>query len=143
MEKEQISTSQKNNCVEELHWKTQQWKSHFQIMDDELILAERLLDSQIFRPKTRNLFERIQEYKKRIKKIKDTKKGLLIDISIHENNLGGMLEYTDNEFELSFYRNHDKLQNEVDSCFKTFQKLKLEIFNYTGGFLDIYNLKGI
>ncbi|SKB26011.1 hypothetical protein [Maribacter arcticus] len=69
MEKEHIRTNQKNKKVKELHWKTQQWKFHFQSMDDELILADRLLDNQIFRPKTRNLFERKQEYKIRIKKI--------------------------------------------------------------------------
>jgi hypothetical protein len=135
MEKEHIRTSQKNKRVKELHWKTQQWKTHFQIMDDELILAERLLDNQIFRPKTRNIFERIQEYKIRIKKIKNTKKALLSDISIHENNLGGMLDCTDNECKLIFYRNHDKLRTKVDSCIENFQKLKLEIFNYTDGIL--------
>jgi len=141
MEKEHIRTSQKNKRVKELHWKTQQWKSHFQSMDDELILSKRLLDNQIFLPKTQNIFERIQEYKIRIKKIKNTKKALLSDISIYENNLGGMLDCTNNECELSFYRNDDKLQAKVDSCFENFQKLKSEIFNYTGSTLNVNNLK--
>ena len=137
MEKEHIIASQKNEKVKELHWKTQQWKAHFQNMDDELTLAERLLDSQIFQPKTRNLFERLQEYKIRIQKIKNTKKTLLSDISNHENNLGCLLDCTDIECELSFYRKHDKLQAKVDSCLENFQKLKLEIFNYTGGILNL------
>jgi len=110
-------------------------------MDDELILSKRLLDNQIFLPKTQNIFERIQEYKIRIKKIKNTKKALLSDISIYENNLGGMLDCTNNKCELSFYRNDDKLQAKVDSCFENFQKLKSEIFNYTGSTLNVNNLK--
>ena len=137
MGKEQIRTCQKNKKLEDLHWKTQQWKTRFQIMDDELTLAERLLDSQLFQPKTRNLFERLQEYKIRIQKIKNTKKTLLIDISIHENNLGCLLDCTDIKYELSFYRKHDKLQAKIDSCLENFQKLKLEIFNYTGGILNL------
>ena len=48
-----------------------------------------------------------------------------------------MLEYTDNEFELSFYRKLDKLQTKIDSCLENFQKLKSEIFNYTGGILNL------
>ena len=132
MEEEHLRTNQKSKKIKELHWKTQQWKTHFQSIEDELILAERLLDSQIFRPKTRNLFERIQEYKIRIEKIKNTKEKLRSDISIQENNLGSMLDCTDNECELSFYRYHDKLQTKVDSYFENFQKLKLEILNYTG-----------
>ncbi len=46
-----------------------------------------------------------------------------------------MLDSTDNECKLIFYRNHDKLRTKVDSCIKNFQKLKLEIFNYTGSIL--------
>ena len=141
MEKEHIRTSQKNKKVKELHWKTQQWKTHFQSMDDELILAERLLDTQIFQPKTRNLFERIQEYKIRIKNIKNTKIALLTDISIHENNLGSMLDCTDNECEFTLYLNHEKLRTKVDICFENFQKLKFEIFNFSGGVLNVHNLK--
>ena len=128
MEKIQTNTGQEKK-VEELHWEIQRWKSHFQFMDDELIFIARLLDSYIFEPNTPNLFERLQNYKMRIKKkVRDY-------ISQHENTLGGMLECTDSACDLGYYRKHDKLQAKVDRCFADFQELKSEIFNYAGGVL--------
>ena len=134
MEKEHITTGQEKK-VEELHWEIQRWKSNFQFMDDELLFIGRLMDSYIFEPNTPNLFERLQNYKTRIKKIDALKKKVRDQISQHENTLGGMLECTDSACDLSYYRKHDKLQSQVDACFEDFQKLKSEIFNYAGGIL--------
>ena len=134
MEKIQTNTGQEKK-VEELHWEIQRWKSHFQFMDDELIFIARLLDSYIFEPNTPNLFERLQNYKMRIKKVEKIKKKVRDYISQHENTLGGMLECTDSACDLGYYRKHDKLQAKVDRCFADFQELKSEIFNYAGGVL--------
>ncbi|WP_281541250.1 hypothetical protein [Maribacter aestuarii] len=134
MEKEHISTGQEKK-VEELHWEIQRWKSNFQFMDDELLFIGRLMDSYIFEPNTPNLFERLQNYKTRIKKIDTSKKKVRDEISKHENTLGGMLECTDSACDLTYYRKHDKLQSQVDACFEDFRKLKSEIFNYAGGIL--------
>jgi hypothetical protein len=134
MQKEHISKGQEKK-VEELHWEIQRWKSNFQFMDDELLFIGRLMDSYIFEPNTPNLFERLQNYKTRIKKIDALKKKVRDEISKHENTLGGMLECTDSACDLSYYRKHDKLQSQVDACFEDFQKLKSEIFNYAGGIL--------
>lgn len=121
--------------VEELHWEIQQWKSHFQFLDDELLFIKRLLDGYVFQPNTPNLFERLQDYKTRIKQIETTKKSVRERISQHENTLGGMLECTDTACDLTYYRKHDKLQIKIDSCLSQFQELKSEIFNYAGGIL--------
>lgn len=134
MEKEQIITGQEKK-VEELHWEIQQWKSHFQFLDDELTFIARLLGSYVFQPNTPNLFERLQDYNTRIKKVGTTKKEVRDHISKHENTLGGMLECTDSACDLSYYRKHDKLQIKVDTCLSEFQELKSEIFNYAGGIL--------
>jgi hypothetical protein len=56
-------------------------------------------------------------------------------ISIHESNLGGMLECTNATCDLAYYLKHDKLQTEVERCLESFQELKSEIFNYAGGIL--------
>ena len=70
--------------AEELHWEIQQWKSHFQFLNDELLFITRLLDSYVFQPNTPNLFERLQDYKTRIKQIETTKKGIRQRISQQE-----------------------------------------------------------
>ncbi len=121
--------------AEELHWEIQQWKSHFQFLNDELLFITRLLDSYVFQPNTPNLFERLQDYKTRIKQIETTKKGIRQRISQQENILGGMLECTNSACDLTYYRKHDKLQIEIDGCLSQFQELKSEIFNYAGGIL--------
>lgn len=134
MKKEQPTIGQEKK-VEELHWEIQKWKSHFQFLDDELTFIERLLGSYVFQPNTPNLFERLQEYKIQIQKIETTKKEVRDDISTHENTLGGMLECMDSNCDLAYYRKHDKLKKEVDTCFTEFQELKSKIFNYAGGIL--------
>jgi chromosome segregation ATPase len=134
MKKEQPTIGQEKK-VEELHWEIQKWKSHFQFLDDELTFIERLLGSYVFQPNTPNLFERLQEYKIQIQKIETTKKEVRDDISTHENTLGGMLECMDSTCDLAYYRKHDKLKKEVDTCFTEFQELKSKIFNYAGGIL--------
>lgn len=134
MEKEQVIRKQ-GKKVEELHWEIQQWKSHFQFLDDELLFIKRLLDSYVFQPNTPNLFERLQDYKTRIKSIETTKKKIRELISQHENTLGGMLECKDSSCDLVYYRKHDKLQIKIDGCLSQFQELKSEIFNYAGGIL--------
>lgn len=134
MEKEQISIGQEKK-VEELHWDIQQWKSHFQFMENELTFIARLLASYAFQPNTPKLFERLQDYKSRIKKIKTTKKEVRNHISKHENTLGGILECTDSACDLNYYRKHKTLKAKVIACFEDFQNLKSEILNYAGGIL--------
>ena len=126
MKKEEIKIEQKKK-LEDLHWQIQQWKSNLRFMDDEIIFINRLLDSYAFQPNTPNLFERIQDFKTRLKHVTIEKKEVLKQISKHENDLGGMLECTDIQCDLGYYRKQDKLQAEVDLC--------LENFNYAGGIL--------
>tara|TARA_R110000868_G_scaffold126481_6_gene333593 strand:+ start:10453 stop:10881 length:429 start_codon:yes stop_codon:yes gene_type:complete len=134
MKKEEIKIEQKKK-LEDLHWQIQQWKSNLRFMDDEIIFINRLLDSYAFQPNTPNLFERIQDFKTRLKHVTTEKKEVLKQISKHENDLGGMLECTDIQCDLGYYRKQDKLQAEVDLCLENFRQLKSEIFNYAGGIL--------
>jgi hypothetical protein len=133
MEKEKTSTEQRK--VEKLHWEIQQWKLQLQFIDNENLFISRLLDSNIFKPNILNLFERLQDYKHRLKKLSDAEEKLRHEISKHESNLGSILERTDNVSSLDYYINHDKLQSKVATYIEDFQKLKSEIFNYVGGLL--------
>lgn len=134
MEDKQIKSGQ-DRKVEELHWDSQRWKSNLQLMEDELVFIDRLLNSYVFEPNTPNLFERLQDYKERLKKAKAGKKRVRESISRHEVNLGGMLECADNTCDKEYYQKHDLLTAEVLLCLDNFQNLKWEIFNYAGGIL--------
>ena len=122
----------KEEQVAQLHWKIQQWKLRFQLMDEEINFINRLLDSNAFKPNTPNLFERIMDYKNRVEKINSKSIALRTQISSHENTLGGMSEKVESPSALNTYKQNDHLQVEVDACLGDFQNLKSEIFNYTG-----------
>ena len=122
----------KEKQVAQLHWKIQQWKLRFQLMDEEINFINRLLDSNAFKPNTPNLFERIMDYKNRVEKISSKSVALRTQISSHENTLGGMSDKTESSSNINTYKKNDQLQVEVDACLRDFQNLKSEIFNYTG-----------
>ena len=121
--------------IEELHRDLLQWKSHIQLMQDELTFIDHLLNSYIFEPNTPNLFERLQGYKDRIKQVKLSRQQVRKMIMQHEKNLGGMLECSSNECDKMYYQKHEKNKAEFVLCMENFKNLKSEIFNYAGGIL--------
>ncbi len=121
--------------LEDLHWDTQQWKSTLQFIDGEVHFLETLLNSHSFEPNTPNLFERLQDYKAKLKQLSTKKNKLRLAISTHENQLGGILNCTDSKCDLQYYQKHHKTNTAVDDFILTFQELKLEIFNFAGGIL--------
>lgn len=118
-----------------MHWKIQQWKLRFQLMDDEIVFIKRLLDSNAFKPNIPNLFERLQDYKSRLQDIENRNAAVRSQISLHENSLGSDLDIADNSISAADVKKNDSLQLEVDECQGDYQNLKSEIFNYTGNIL--------
>ena len=104
-------------------------------MADEITFIDHLLNSYAFEPNTYNLFERLQDYLERLKKVKIKKLKVIQKISKHESHLGGLLECNDDTCDLGFYQKHDSLKAEVADCMEDFQNLKAEIFNYASGIL--------
>jgi hypothetical protein len=123
------------NNVPLLHWKIQQWKTKFQLMDDEIIFIKRLLDSNAFKPHVPNLFERLQGYKTRLGRIEKRNTAVRAKISMLENNLGASLDTPESSINTGNNKKNDRLQLEVDACLGDYQNLKSEIFNYTGNIL--------
>ena len=118
-----------------MHWKIQQWKLRFQLMDEEIVFIKRLLDSNAFRSNIPNLFERLQDYKTRLQDIENRNEVVRTQISLHENNLGTELDIADSAISADDIKKNDHLQLEVDECQGDYQNLKSEIFNYTGSIL--------
>lgn len=121
--------------LEKFHLDSQQWKSSFHLMKDELLFIEELLHSYVFEPDTPNLFERLQDYLERLKTVKEYKNSLEENIVEHENKLGGALECKDGQGDADVHAEHQQLKANVVNCLQQFQILKSEVFNYAGGIL--------
>ncbi|WP_394973073.1 hypothetical protein [uncultured Croceitalea sp.] len=133
--KNTYSSQTQNKKIEELHYELQDWKSNLHFIKDEIKFINQLLNSYVFQPNTPNLFERLQDYQHRLKKIKKSKTELQKAIAQHENNLGGMIECTDEYCDLQYYKKHDTLKTKIVDSIIRFKDLKSEIFNYAGGIL--------
>lgn len=121
--------------VEALHLELQGWISNLHFIEDEILFIEHLLDSYVFQPNTQNLFERLQDYRRRIEQLKGSKEKLQKLFFQHENKLGGMIECADEYCDLPYWRKHDALKANVVDFTTSFRELKSEIFNYAGGIL--------
>jgi len=133
--KNSYDTENQSKKVEELHFELQGWKSNLSFIEDEITFIGHLLNSYVFQPNTQNLFERLQDYLRRLKKTETRKKQLQKSIIEHENKLGGMMECTDEYCDLQYYRKHEAIKAEIVDFISNFRTLKSEIFNYAGGIM--------
>ena len=133
--KSKFTKADQTKKVEELHADFQQWKSHLNLMQDELTFIDHLLNSYIFEPNTPNLFECLQDYQTRLKKMSANRLEVCQMIAKHEKELGGMIQCTDAACDNTYYQKHEITKAESVSCLENFQNLKSEIFQYAGGIL--------
>jgi hypothetical protein len=133
--KSKFNKADQTKKVEELHADFQQWKSHLNLMQDELTFIDHLLNSYIFEPNTPNLFECLQDYQTRLKKMSANRLEVCQMIAKHEKELGGMIQCTDAACDNTYYQKHEITKAESVSCLENFQNLKSEIFQYAGGIL--------
>tara|TARA_R110000796_G_scaffold37722_4_gene95247 strand:+ start:143150 stop:143563 length:414 start_codon:yes stop_codon:yes gene_type:complete len=124
-----------NKKVDVLYADCKYWISTFKFTEDEIVFITKLLESYVFEPNTPNLFERLQDYLKRIKQIEIENTRVKKRVIDHENKLGGMLECVNDACDLTFYNKHNLIKAEVNNCNEIFKVLKAEIFNYAGGIL--------
>jgi len=136
-----FSENFQTKSIEELYWDTRHWRSKFQFMEDEIAFIDGLLDSYVFEPDTHDLFERLQDYLKRLTSAKKKMLVLAQQTLVHANKLGGMLERKDRSCDPSFHRQHAVLKATIVGYVEDFQILKAEIFNYAGGILKKRKLK--
>lgn len=132
---ENQTEDRKLNMLQKLHLDVQKWRSSFFLINDELIFIEQLLHSYVFEPNTPNLFERLQDYLERLKRIKSDITNVNKLIVQHENNLGGSIECRNVKCDEDVHVEHGKLKANVANCLQKFKILKTEIFNYAGGIL--------
>lgn len=132
---EEFTTKAQSVKIDQLHFDTRHWRSNLEFTANEMRFMERLLNSYVFEPNTPNLFERLRDYQERLKKAVMAKKAVIGKIQKHERDLGGMIECTDSECDLTYYRKHEQIKAEVTQFQEEFRHLKSEIFDYAGGIL--------
>ena len=88
-----------------------QWKSHLQLVHDELTFIEHLLNSYVFEPNTPNLFERLQDYLGRIRKTKVNRRVVSGKIIEHEKKIGGMIDCSDTYCDSFHTLKHETLKS--------------------------------
>lgn len=128
-------TTYQEKKLEELHWDLQKWKSNIQFIEDEMLFINRLLHSYVFEPRTPNLFERLELFKRAYDKSKKEKEDLKRLISKHENTIGGILECTSTICDFAYYKNHEQLCKRITKHFENYLQLKSDIYNYAGAIL--------
>jgi len=133
--KRKFSKADQSKKIEVLHAEFQQWKSHLNLMQDELTFIDHLLNSYIFEPNTPNLFERLQDYLSRLTKVRAIRLEVVNMIAKHEKELGGMIQCTDSACDNAYYKKHEMTKAQSVNCLENFQILKSEIFQYAGGIL--------
>ena len=111
------------------------WKSNIQFIEDEMLFINRLLHSYVFEPRTPNLFERLELFKRAYAKSKNEKEELKYLISKHENTIGGILECTSTICDFAYYKKHEQLCKRIAMHFENYLQLKSDIYNYAGAIL--------
>ncbi|WP_299431299.1 hypothetical protein [uncultured Aquimarina sp.] len=124
-----------NKDLKDIHFDTLESKSSLQFIEDEVLFINQLLHSYVFEPTTPNLFERLQEFRLEIERVKKEIDTLHEEIRKHENELGGMLECDTISCDHYYYEEHESLKKRFNDFYKNFRKLKSEVFNYAGGIL--------
>ena len=123
------------NKVEDFHREAQIWISSAHFTKDDLIFIEKLLHSYVFEPDTPNLFERLQDYLRRLETTKAELDETVQLLMGYESELGGLLEcQTLNSLE-EIEKKHLRIKLQSEEFQLKFKMLKSEIFNYAGGIL--------
>lgn len=118
--------------IDQYHEDVKVWKSNIALAVDEIRFIENLTQSYAFEPTTPNLFERLEEFKTqmyKIKKLLDTIQELL---SKHDLELSGMLECDTVSCDIYFQEKHHIIKENYNQFVNSYGKTKTEIFNYCG-----------
>lgn len=118
--------------IDQYHEDVKVWKSNIALAVDEIRFIENLTQSYAFEPTTPNLFERLEEFKTqmyKIKKLLDTIQELL---SKHDLELSGMLECDTVSCDIYFQEKHHIIKENYNQFVNSYDKTKTEIFNYCG-----------
>jgi len=112
-----------------------EWEDSLMFISEEIKFLGKLLNAGIFEPNIPNLYERLQQYLKKLQGLKNQKILLEKEIERYKTDFDKELE-EDEEHKYSLIkRTHLQLRKNMKEFSKNISSLKLEIFNYTGTIL--------
>lgn len=127
------------NTQEELltafHHDAQWWKLTLGYIETEIRFIDQLLNAQIYKENTPNLFERLQKFNHEIDTIVRETKNLKKEIADYEDKLHRFLERQDIFSDTNFLQNHRELKDRYEEFYSGLNDYKTRVFNYIGGML--------
>ena len=116
--------------IEELQYNIQIYAESLQYLKEELHFLQFLINAHIYKPKTMNLFENLEQFKKELGKcIKKTDK-FIIKINSHKNQIANIIECDELACDNYFINFHNELEENIYKFKCNILKLKSKIFNY-------------
>jgi division protein CdvB (Snf7/Vps24/ESCRT-III family) len=126
-----------NKSIEELRYILSNHISNLEYIKVELEFYDSLLDKTIFRPQVRNLFEKLDGFKKEINLLVEKHMSFLNNqLYSHLNSVKNKIECDDVACDNFFISEHDALDLEVFNFYKQVNDLKSRLFPF---FLSVIN----
>jgi len=114
-----------NKSINELEYDTLIWISGFEFIKTELAFLKKLIQSNSFKSRIPNLYERLQLFIQEIDLLQKNNQRILHKLTEQHNNLSGKLYYE--SFQLIAY---EKLAEKIFNYTITYQNFKIRIFEY-------------
>lgn len=116
--------------VEKMHKDALYWISMIDFYQKDLLFTEKILNATIFKSKTHDLIERLQQYKLKIGNLNNMLSGFLNEIANHENEIRGLVDCDTISCDIVYQQRHQEAENGFKEKSIDFQLIKSEIFDY-------------
>lgn len=130
-----LEKSDGDKSIEELQFSLSFYKSRLDLLKKELDFFRHVLDSNIFHPKTPNLFERIAHFKKEIDINLKTTAQLSSEIERQYNDVQLKLECDELSCDAYFVSRNDEIELNVVNFLTQTAQLKSDMMEYLKGLI--------
>ena len=129
--KKEFSKKTKEKYLSEIS----KWENSLMMVSEEIKFLGKLLSTGIFEPNIPNLYERLQQYSKKLQDLKNEEIVLEKEIEKHKTDFDRELKENGEQKGSLIKRTHIQLKKNINEFLKNNSGLKLEIFNFTGNIL--------
>ncbi|MBJ6367497.1 hypothetical protein [Snuella sedimenti] len=119
--------------IEELQYIMEAYQIELRNLKSELQFYKFLVEAAIFKPHVINLFEMLEQFKSKLKKMEVNRMGLLNKIGAHSNQIANKIECEDVACDAFFIKKHDTLEHEVHNFNQQVSNFKLNMYQYIQG----------
>ncbi len=120
----------KDKTIEALEYDMLQYSERLLHIKAEQDFYSTLVNAPIFKPRTANLFEKLEQFKRQIQQTKTLSSGLLNEISTHINKINNKTEWKDLGYRNSLVTGHDVLEHKIHDFFVKTADSKSQLLQY-------------